>query len=110
MAFHCRLVTSYLAPKVAKQVLKTVRLACRSCNGFKAASIIGIYAITGESVGLFNPRSQNWADHFAWSEDGITIDTLTPVGRATIITLRMNHAAIVIARKRWVYSGWHPPD
>lgn len=96
--------------KGGKTSFENICLACRSCNEFKAASIVGINALTGENVGLFNPRSQNWAEHFAWSEDGTTIEGVTPVGRATIITLRMNYAAIVIARKRWVYSGWPPPD
>lgn len=89
---------------------ENVCLACRACNEFKAASTTGIDILTGESVSLFNPRSQNWADHFVWSGDGATIEGLTPVGRATVIALRMNHTTIVVARKRWVYSGWHPPE
>ncbi|MEM9485520.1 MAG: HNH endonuclease [Cyanobacteria bacterium P01_F01_bin.116] len=88
---------------------ENVCLACRPCNEFKAASIQGIDPLTGASVSLFNPRMQRWANHFVWSEDGITVEGLTSIGRATVVTLRMNHTAIVAARKRWVYSGWHPP-
>ncbi|MBE9067533.1 HNH endonuclease [Leptolyngbya cf. ectocarpi LEGE 11479] len=88
---------------------ENVCLACRPCNEFKAASTEGIDPLTGVSVSLFNPRFQHWGEHFAWSDDGITVEGLTPIGRATVVILRMNHTAIVTARKRWSYSGWHPP-
>jgi hypothetical protein len=65
--------------------------------------------LTGEKVPLFNPRTQRWDDHFAWSADAIRVEGMTPVGRATVVALRMNHATIVAARARWVRSGWHPP-
>jgi HNH endonuclease len=84
-------------------------LACRPCNEFKSNFTEGINLLTGMNVGLFNPRSQKWADHFEWSEDGTKIEGKTSTGRATVVTLRMNHTAIVAARRRWVFSGWHPP-
>lgn len=30
-------------------------------------------------------------------------------GRTTIVKLRINNPVILIARKLWVISGWHPP-
>ena len=84
-------------------------LACRSCNEFKASRNAGIDPLTDEEVPLFHPRRERWGDHFAWNFDGSRIDGLTPVGRATVVTLRMNNAVVVAARTRWVLVGWHPP-
>jgi hypothetical protein len=84
-------------------------LACRACNEFKSNSTEGINLLTGVNVVLFNPRSQKWSDHFEWSEDGTKVEGKTSTGRATVVTLRMNHTAIVAARRRWALSGWHPP-
>jgi hypothetical protein len=66
--------------------------------------------LTGESVLLFHPRRQQWSEHFYWSEDGSEIIGLTPVGRATVAALNMNHPDIVEARRRWAKVGWHPPQ
>lgn len=37
------------------------------------------------------------------------IKDLTPIGRVTIVSLKMNNPVIVAARLRWVIAGWHPP-
>ncbi|MGF1496964.1 MAG: HNH endonuclease [Elainellaceae cyanobacterium] len=86
-----------------------VCLACRSCNEFKGDCVTAQDLITQQRIPLFNPRLQRWHDHFVWSDDGTTIEARTAVGRVTVLALRMNHAAIVSARKRWVSVGWHPP-
>jgi hypothetical protein len=75
-------------------------LACRSCNEFKASHNAGIDPSTGDETPLFHPRRERWGDHFAWSPDGARIEGLTPSGRATVITLRMNNAVVVAARTR----------
>lgn len=96
--------------KGGKTTFENVCLACRPCNEFKASVTKGLDLLTGESVALFNPRSQKWTDHFEWNEDGTRIKGLTPVGRVTNRQLQMNRVAIVITRRRWVSSGWHPPE
>ena len=85
-------------------------LACRSCNEFKSDATESIDPLTGENVPLFHPRKQKWTDHFVWIADGTKVEGITTVGRATIIKLRMNNPVIIVARKRWVISGWHPPN
>jgi hypothetical protein len=85
-------------------------LACPLCNGYKGARTQAIDPLSGETVGLFNPREQTWSDHFAWSQDGIQIIGITPCGRATVSVLRLNNNYLVTARRRWVLAGWHPPD
>ena len=84
-------------------------LACRACNEFKSDLTEAVDPLTGETVPLFHPRQQNWTDHFTWSEDGTYIQGITTVGRATVLALQLNRAVIVVARRRWVSSGWHPP-
>lgn len=83
--------------------------ACRSCNEFKGDATHAVDPLTGEPVPLFNPRTQGWSDHFTWSADATRVEGLTPVGRATVLGLRMNHPTIVAARDRWARTGWHPP-
>jgi hypothetical protein len=95
--------------KGGSTTFENVCLACRPCNEFKSASTDGIDSLTETKVTLFNPRLQVWAKHFSWSEDGTKVKGNTATGRVTVMVLRMNHAAIVAARRRWVLSGWHPP-
>lgn len=47
-------------------------------------------------VPLFNPRQDAWEAHFAWQ--GPTLVGLTPVGRATIQVLWLNHPRMVDLR------------
>ena len=83
-------------------------LACPACNGRKSMRVSGIDPATGETARFFDPRRQNWADHFAWTEGGTRIIGLTPAGRATVTALELNWAILVAARRVWVAAGWHP--
>jgi hypothetical protein len=60
-------------------------------------------------IPLYNPRTQEWQEHFRWSNDGVTIIGITAIGRATVDVLKMNNEYIVTARRHWVEAGWHPP-
>jgi len=84
-------------------------LSCSSCNLSKAEAVEAADPLTGDTVSLFNPRQQVWADHFEWLEGGSVVGGKTPVGRATIVRLRMNRERIVTARKIWIKAGAHPP-
>lgn len=83
-------------------------LACTRCNDFKGDRIDAIDLETNETVPLFNPRTQIWAEHFIWSPDGTLIIGLTPIGRATVAALRLNNEFILVARRFWVEAGWWP--
>ena len=48
-------------------------LACAACNSFKLDRIEAADPESAKSADLFNPRMQNWHDHFAWSADGSQI-------------------------------------
>jgi hypothetical protein len=84
-------------------------LACRNCNSFKHAKIQAVDPITQTEVSIFNPRTQNWNEHFEFSKDKTEIIGKTLCGRATVVALRLNYEQAVNARKLWVSAGWYPP-
>ena len=84
-------------------------LACYRCNEFKWAKQESCDPLTGTSIALFRPRVQVWAEHFAWSRDGLRIIGLTPCGRATVEVLHLNDVRLIQARRIWMLVGLHPP-
>jgi 5-methylcytosine-specific restriction endonuclease McrA len=62
--------------------------ACLRCNLYKGTNLSGIDPMANQVTALFNPRQQAWREHFAWS--GALILGQTPVGRATVVVMRMN--------------------
>ena len=68
--------------------LDNLAWTCVRCNLSKSSNLSGIDNVTGQVVELFNPRTQNWSEHFAFQ--GAQIVGLTPTGRATVAVLNMN--------------------
>jgi 5-methylcytosine-specific restriction endonuclease McrA len=93
-----------------RTVEENLWLSCRRCNEFKGMQTKAADPETSEIVALFNPREQNWEEHFRWNEDGTEIIGLTPTGRATVATLKLNNPVIVVTRRLWVSAGWWPPS
>jgi hypothetical protein len=65
-------------------------------------------------VPLFNPRQQQWSDHFIWSADALRIIGKTSTGQATCNRLDLNDERreqpfIQNARRQWIAGGLHPP-
>jgi len=90
-------------------VEKNLWLACHACNEFKASRVYANDPATGKRRRLWNPRRQEWGDHFRWSDDGTEIVGLTSCGRATVAALQLNRPELVAARWLWVQVGWWPP-
>lgn len=84
-------------------------LACAACNGFKLDHVEALDPQSNQPVALFNPRQQQWREHFAWSDDGTRVAGLTPCGRATVLALKLNRPLAVAARAVWVSINRHPP-
>ena len=84
-------------------------LACSLCNRYKGTQTSATDPRTGDAAQLFNPRHDNWSEHFRWSADGVRIEGRTPVGRATVEALKLNNELAVEVRRNWVRAGWHPP-
>jgi hypothetical protein len=82
-------------------------LACGRCNRSKGPNIAGIDGETHEIVPLFHPRRDRWTEHFRWR--GPRLVGLTPVGRATIRVLGINHPEAVKLRRELIAEGVFPP-
>lgn len=106
------LVVDHIIPQSAGggSERENLAAACYRCNEFKGARTHAIDHVTDELVPLFNPRTQNWHEHFAWANGGTHIVGMTPTGRATVVALRLNNEYVVEARALWISRGWHPPD
>ncbi|CAN5698876.1 HNH endonuclease signature motif containing protein [soil metagenome] len=86
-------------------------LACRECNAHKAAKTEAIDNLTGKTVKLFNPRTQNWNEHFEFSKNDSQIIGKTPCGRATVESLQINNFYQTTARSIWVeMNKFQPKD
>ena len=85
-------------------------LCCFWCNNYKHARTHALDARTGSITPLFNPRTDNWHDHFRWSPTYTRVVSRTARGRVTIEVLRLNRPSLVRARQIWVRHGLHPPE
>ncbi len=74
---------------------------CFVCNRAKGSDISSIDIETGQLVGLFNPRTDRWGDHFELDDNG-KIVPLTDVGRVTEYLLRLNRSDHLDHRKTLV--------
>jgi 5-methylcytosine-specific restriction endonuclease McrA len=112
-----RFTVDHLTPRSlgGSDDLNNLALACRRCNERRYNFVAGIDPETQETVPIFNPRLQEWDDHFIWREGGIVIDGVTSVGRATCIRLDLNDTRYPAAesiretRRFWMKTGLHPP-
>ena len=72
-------------------------LACFYCNRYKGPNVAGI-AAPGEPVTrLFNPRRDEWDEHFSW--DAPILNPRSEIGAVTIAVLRINLPNAVAARE-----------
>src|SRR5687767_14594636 len=45
-------------------VPENLALACFDCNRFKGSDIASVDPLSGDVTSLFNPRTQQWSEHF----------------------------------------------
>jgi hypothetical protein len=99
----------HIVPRVAggTTTADNLALACVSCSLRKESRRSGRDPRTGRTVPLFNPRRQRWGDHFRG--EAFTVVGLTPTGRTTVATLRLNRPLILAIRAEEAVRGQHPP-
>ncbi len=85
-------------------------LACFHCNRRKADRLTALDPDAKKQVPLFNPRQDEWSEHFMWSADGLQVVGLTAVGRATIAALALNRDRAIRIRAADQVVGRHPPS
>lgn len=83
-------------------------LACAECNYSKGTDIATIDQDSGQLVRLFNPRTDNWRDHFGI--EGAIIVGLTPICRCTVLLLLMNEPSRVKQRAYLQATGRYPAN
>jgi hypothetical protein len=83
-------------------------LACSRCNRSKGPNIAGFDTHTNEIVRLYQPRRDQWADHFRWR--GPRLLGLTPIGRVTVRVLAINHPDAIAYRRELIAEGVFPPN
>lgn len=68
--------------------LENLAWACFQCNNRKSSEVAAYDKETGELTPFFNPRTQNWDDHFVLT--GTLIVGKTAIGRVTVWIMSMN--------------------
>lgn len=89
--------------------LGNLAYACFLCNRLKSNKTSSFDLLTDSMVPLFNPRLHQWYDHFAWNEDATLIIGISPIGRCSILELKLNREKLVEYRKTILSFGAHPP-
>jgi 5-methylcytosine-specific restriction endonuclease McrA len=82
-------------------------LACFLCNSYKGTNVAGIDPETRRVTPLFHPRRHKWQRHFRWH--GPELHGRTPIGRATVATLRINLLHRTAHRAALIAEGVFPP-
>jgi hypothetical protein len=91
-----------------KTAAENLCFACPHCNIAKSNRTEGVDPRTGKLIRLFNPRTDDWDRHFRWSDNCEQLIGRTAIGRATIVSLRMNDALLQEARPFWRVAGYIP--
>ena len=84
---------------------ENLALSCPLCNQAKGSDIASVDPETGETVRLYHPRQDNWADHFYLENLSGAILPLTAIGRVTTQLLRINLTASLSTRQILAQAG-----
>ena len=90
-----------------KTELGNLAWACPGCNLHKSDRTQAADPDTGALVPLFNPRTEGWAEHFEFH--GYQVVGRTPVGRAAVRLLDLNHPRRVLIRQAEEHFNLFPP-
>jgi hypothetical protein len=87
-------------------VIEYLALSCPNCNTYKGSDIASVDRETKQLTFLFNPRTQNWDEHFRLNE--ATIEALSPEGRITVRLLQLNRIEHIEERLALINLGSYP--
>ena len=83
-------------------------LACHACNRLKSGCVAVTDSESGQEVRLFHPRTDRWEQHFTIDSKNAMIVGGTPIGRVTVVQLKMNRELQIEARRNWFQLGLFP--
>ena len=86
--------------------LENLALSCPFCNRHKGSNRVGVDPVSKAYVPLFNPRVDEWNEHFQFHGDQIV--GISAPGRATVHVLAMNHPVQLIVRHALLREGLLP--
>ena len=78
-------------------VQENLAYCCTLCNRRKGSDLSSVDPQTGRVVILYHPRRHRWARHFRL--EGLRIEPLTAIGRATVRLLALNSEARLAERE-----------
>lgn len=84
--------------------LSNLAFACSWCNWKKGPNIATVLFEEGDLLPLFNPRTQNWNDHF-FVEEGVILGR-TDIANGTIRLLELNTTELILERKELMEAGY----
>jgi len=87
--------------------IHNLAFACFDCNRFKGSDIASIDPDRRELTALFNPRTQEWNEHFIIN--GGLIEPRTAIGRVTESVLKLNLPSRVEVREMLGGIRRYPP-
>jgi hypothetical protein len=79
---------------------ENLALSCRSCNLYKSNRTQWTDPESGEVVRLFNPRLDEWRNHFS-IDANLAISGVSAIGRATVAAMNLNSPEQLSPRPRW---------
>jgi hypothetical protein len=79
---------------------------CLTCNRHKGTDVASIHDQTERVVRLFHPRRDRWTRHFRLK--GALLVGRTPVGRVTVLLLKINRKDRVRMRRALIAAGCYP--
>ncbi len=88
---------------VRDESLTNLALSCPDCNRYKGPNLSSLNLETRQIVPLFNPRTENWGEHFRFH--GPTIIGITLVGQVTVRLLQMNDEERLELRRELMAAG-----
>ncbi len=80
--------------------------ACVFCNRYKGSDIGSIIWETQEFVRFYNPRRDQWSDHFQLQ--GSRIEPISPIGEVTARILGFNDPIRLLERQELIDRGRYP--
>lgn len=89
-----------------ESVADNLALACLRCNRHKGPNVGSFDPLTGRLTPFFNPRQQEWAEHFRLEQAEII--PLTPEARVTVRIFHLNDADRVAERQALMNVGLYP--
>ena len=81
-------------------------VACLPCNRSKGSDLTTFDPLSNTIVPLFNPRQHTWSEHFTLAAAAIV--SLTSIGRATVVLLKLNAPTRLLHRRVLVAQGRYP--